>query len=167
VAMLAVADIVKDEAHLAVYTLKRMGLDVMLLTGDNRKTARAIAKQVTIGFCVFLQTRYDLESHKLTVTEAVNVAQNWPLCDLESYTLTVTEAVNMAQNWPLWNLESHRLTVTEAVNMTQNQPLCDLESHRLTVTEAVNMAQNWPLWKLLVATAVSQVVLCTPVSKRG
>jgi len=47
-AIIAVADTIKDTSLEAVKALKDMNIDVVMITGDNKRTARAIAEQVGI-----------------------------------------------------------------------------------------------------------------------
>lgn len=53
--MLAIADTVKAESALAVRTLSSMGVQVVMITGDNRRTAKAIACQVRGAACTALR----------------------------------------------------------------------------------------------------------------
>ena len=46
--IIAVADVIKEESPQAVKELQDMGMRVVMLTGDNEKTARAIGKQVGV-----------------------------------------------------------------------------------------------------------------------
>lgn len=48
IALIAIADTIKEEAKEMVSSLKKMGIAVWMITGDNEVTARAIAKQAGI-----------------------------------------------------------------------------------------------------------------------
>jgi Cu+-exporting ATPase len=52
IGLIAVADILKKFSKEAVEKLKRMGKEVIMITGDNKRTANAIAKQLGIDYAL-------------------------------------------------------------------------------------------------------------------
>ena len=49
---IAAADVLKDDSRESVQALQKLGLEVVMLTGDNEKTARAIAKEAGVEHVV-------------------------------------------------------------------------------------------------------------------
>ena len=50
IGLIAIADTLKEFSREAVETLKKMGKEVWMITGDNERTAKAIASQIGIDF---------------------------------------------------------------------------------------------------------------------
>lgn len=50
--IIAVADVIKQGSAEAINDMRKLGLDVIMLTGDNRKTAEAISSQINVNAVV-------------------------------------------------------------------------------------------------------------------
>lgn len=72
--MIAVADVVKEDSAQAIGALRRMGIQVVMLTGDNRRTARAIGRQVGLDAVVSDVLPGDKESVIRKLSECGKVA---------------------------------------------------------------------------------------------
>ena len=89
--IIAVADTVKEDAEDAVRQLSQMGIKVVMLTGDNERTARAVAKSVNIDEVVAgvlpggkkeVVERYSKESRVAMVGDGINDAPALAAADL-------------------------------------------------------------------------------------
>ena len=61
--MIALADVVKETSADAIREMREMGLDVVMLTGDNERTANAIGKQVGVTKVIAGVLPQDKERH--------------------------------------------------------------------------------------------------------
>ena len=52
IGIIAVADVIKEDSPQAVKELQNMGIRVVMLTGDNERTAKAIGKQAGVDHVI-------------------------------------------------------------------------------------------------------------------
>jgi len=67
--IMGISDAVKPSSTQAIHTLQRMGLEVVMLTGDNRRTAEVIAREVGIKR-VFAEVRPDQKAAQVQSLQA-------------------------------------------------------------------------------------------------
>ena len=80
--VIAVADTVKPSSAAAIADLKRMGIDVTMLTGDNRRTAEAIRRQLDIPHVIAEVLPQEKEQHVAALQQqgktASTTRRRWP-----------------------------------------------------------------------------------------
>lgn len=68
--VIAVADVIKPTSRKAIENLKKLGLEVVMLTGDNKKTAQAVGKKLNIDRVVAEVMPQDKEREIRTIQQS-------------------------------------------------------------------------------------------------
>ncbi len=68
--IIAVADVVKPTSQKAIEAFKRMGIEVIMLTGDNKRTAEAIGKKLNVSKIIAEVLPHDKEKEVRSLMEA-------------------------------------------------------------------------------------------------
>ncbi|WP_209122282.1 cation-translocating P-type ATPase [Alkalihalobacillus sp. BA299] len=127
IAIVAVADEVKETSKEAVQQLQRMGLKVVMLTGDNKRTANAIAKQVGIDL-VFAEVLPDEKALKveelkkqgqkvIMIGDGINDAPALAVADIGMAIGTGTDVAIEASDITL--MRGDLIAVPQAIKMSQ------------------------------------------------
>ena len=127
VGMIAVADTLKEDAKVAIERLHDQGIETVMMTGDNRRTAEAIAKQIGIDMVFAEVLPQDKAGHVLElqqkgkrvafVGDGINDAPALVQADLGIAIGTGTDIAIEAGNIVL--VKGHPLKVIEALALSR------------------------------------------------
>lgn len=163
VGVIGIADTLKEDAQEAVAKLKKLGIETVMITGDNRKTAEAIAKQLNIEK-VFAEVLPQDKAEKVKllqreglkvafVGDGINDAPALVQADLGVAIGTGTDIAIEAGNIVL--VKGHPLKVVEALTLAK------------TTFRTIKQNMFWAFFYNISALPLAALGLLNPIIAAG